>query len=154
MRCGAIAVLNQLPFLGRERLGAAQRQLFLNLVKALGLSPDELRIQEESFRWPFAEAMLMDAGAEAARQSLRAYVDEQAGDKPFRALLVLGEQLAPFVLPSGGIEEAEPGRLLRLDGIPWPVLLSRSLDEMLSLPPLKRQVWRDLAALSALSADG
>src|SRR5690606_16880627 len=49
LRCGPLAVLNQLPLLGSERLGGAQRRLFLNLMNALGLPAGQASIPEDSF---------------------------------------------------------------------------------------------------------
>lgn len=153
LRCGPLVVLSHLPDLGAERLGGARHRLFLNLLRALGLPTEAARISADSFRWPFAEALLQDAGTDAARLALGAYLEEHIGDEPARVLLVLGEPLAPFVLPPDLVDAAEAGRLLRDEGLRWNVMFSRSLDEMLSVPTLKRDFWRDLAALRPLLTD-
>lgn len=105
-------------------LGAAERQLWLAICRAMAWSPQQLAAD---FSWPLTSGGkpggLLGNGPEAARAFLQGWLgrDLAADDR----LLVLGPALAPFV--------ERPHRLLP------------ALAELLTSPLAKRALWQQLA---------
>src|SRR5690606_33479507 len=136
---GLVALL---PQTAEAWLGPVRRGLLTELLEArtgLRLAPE---LSEQPFRWPLPG---LEDSAEAARAALGGFLDSQAEEAGCRVLLVLGEQLTPL-LPLG--VQVQRGIPYSLSEQAWRLLLTRSLDEALAVPALKRDLWRDLAPLA------
>lgn len=121
--------LASVPYMqGGGGLNQSQRQLFNNISLCLSLNSRPLNFEIKPFRWPFSEAAHIDKSEAAARTALNAYLSQLQDEHGFNRILVLGEQIA---------------KLLQ-DGEELDILSSRSLDEMLKMPQLKREVWLSL----------
>lgn len=132
-----------LPQTAEPWLGPVRRALLSELLLARvgqGLSPE---LDERPFRWPLGPGL--DASASAARAALGGFLESQAEEAGCRLLLVLGEQLKSLLPLS---PEAQRGIPYPLPEQPWRLLLTRSLDEVLTVPGLKRELWQDLAPLA------
>lgn len=143
-----ICALNQMPYAGvQQQPGGAQRKLFANLCRALGLDAASIGFDQQPFRWPFSESAHIDKSLAAARASLQAYLGEKQRENGFRVLLVMGEQLAAYI----GDQRAEGPDPVEGD---WRLFYTRSLDELLKMPALKAEAWQRLRPLSADVARG
>jgi hypothetical protein len=114
-------------------LNSSQKRLFINLCRALKLSPDVLDFNIKAFRWPFSEAAYLDKSEAAARAALNTYLSQMHEDASFSHLLLLGSNIAAL------LEDFRQ----QIDG---QFLVCRSLDEMLKMHQLKRETWTTLRA--------
>jgi hypothetical protein len=128
-----ILVLALLPYMhASNSLNATQKQLFHNIFNALYAKPVTLNLDIKPFRWPFSEAPHIEKDASAAKASLSAYLQQLQNRMSFNRLLVMGEKIENFL----DFEKA------------YEITICRSLDEMLKMPQLKREVWQQLNKLS------
>lgn len=142
-----ICVLNQLPYVGGKHLGLSHQKLLLNIVKSLDLDHENLHFNELPFRWPFGEFEHLKKNEGAARQALHAYLDQRMLEQGFNTLLLMGEMAVRFLQPRDHSNDVKRGVLTIVDGLPWKTASLESLDEMLKMPALKRDVWVDLRSL-------
>ena len=142
-----LCIVNQVPAAGPDRLSPGHRALLQSLLAACGRGGDALHFEEAIFRWPFVEGDHVAKGGAAARQALSVWLQQQTAHRPIGLLLMMGEAVAPCVTAERRDRLAR-GRLLEAAGGPWRVLVTRSLDVLLRMPALKREVWRDLRALA------
>lgn len=118
-----------LPYIHTSKaLSLTQKQLFTNIFNALYKGGVELNVEIKPFSWPFSEALHVEKDAKAAKASLGAYLEQLKGQFSFRRFIVMGEKIAPFVEV----------------GDNYKMIVCRSLDEMLKMPQLKREVWQHL----------
>lgn len=124
-----LAIVNQVPALARAQLQDKQRALLENLLRWLGKSvpPHAPRV----FRWPLPGLEHM-AATMNPQTSLLHFLEQAASERGFRFLLQLGPQAAT---PTASA---------------WQAFATHSLDEMLALPSLKREVWQTLLPLHEL----
>ncbi len=123
-----LAIINQIPALARPQLQDKQLALLTNLLRWLGKSMPAQT--PRMFRWPLPGLEHMAASMNAAT-SLLHFLEQASSERGFRFLLQLGPQaLAP-------------------DAPAWQSFSTHSLDEMLALPALKREVWQSLLPLHA-----
>jgi hypothetical protein len=124
-----LALINQIPALARPQLQDRQLALLTNLLRWLGKSVPAQA--PRMFRWPLPGLEHM-AGSMSAETSLLHFLEQASSERGFRFLLQLGPQaVAP---------EAKA----------WQAFATHSLDEMLALPALKREVWQTLLPLHEL----
>lgn len=95
-----------------------------------------LQWQYESFRWPLQKDKKLEQGEDAARQTLQGYMHRFDG----RKIVVMGKLAAHYLLPTSTAAEA----LGKDGGLYFP----DDLDELLSRPALKRQLWQQLQLLA------
>jgi hypothetical protein len=123
-----LAVLNQIPALARTQLQDKQRALLGNLLHWLGKS---LPAQgPRVFRWPLPGLESL-AGGMQPTSNVQQFLEQASAERGFRLLLMLGPQAAVPQAPD------------------WQGIATHSLDEMLALPALKREVWQALLPLRA-----
>jgi hypothetical protein len=124
-----LLVLALLPYMqASNALNSIQKQLVNNIFNALFEMPVNLNLEIKPFRWPFSEAHHIEKGASAAKASLAAYLQQLQEKFSFNRLLVMGEKIAPLLGTENDYE----------------IMVCRSLDEMLKMPQLKREVWQQL----------
>lgn len=121
-----LAIVNQIPALARPQLQEKQLVLLANILRWLGKT---LPAQTpRMFRWPLPGLEHM-AVSMNAQTSLLHFLEQAASERGFRFLLQLGPQaMAPAASA-------------------WQAFSTHSLDEMLALPSLKREVWQSLLPL-------
>jgi len=124
-----LALINQIPALARPQLQGKQLALLTNLLRWLGKS---MPVQEpRMFRWPLPGLEQM-AASMSAETSVLHFLEQARRERAFRFLL----QLGPRAVTPPSSE--------------WQTFATHSLDEMLALPSLKREVWETLLPLHAL----
>jgi hypothetical protein len=121
-----LAIVNQIPALARPQLQDRQMALLTNLLRWLGKSVPAQA--PRVFRWPLPGLEHM-AASMSPQTSLLHFLEQAASERGFRFLLQLGPQAAA---PATGA---------------WQSFATHSLDEMLALPSLKREVWQTLLPL-------
>ncbi|MDG2091208.1 MAG: hypothetical protein P8J61_08985 [Gammaproteobacteria bacterium] len=124
-----VLVLILLPYIHTSSsLSAIQKQLFINIFNSLYSEGVNLNLEIQPFSWPFSEAMHIEKDGNAAKASLAAYLEQLKGKFLFKRFILMGEKIAPFVDAGNNYE----------------LTVCRSLDEMLKMPQLKREVWHQL----------
>lgn len=124
-----VLVLVLLPYIQTSNaLSAIQKQLFINIFNSIYQEPVVINLEIKPFRWPFSEALHIEKDAAAAKASLGAYLEQLKEKFSFKHIILMGEKVAPFI-------EADDSSEL---------IVCRSLDEMLKMPQLKREVWHHL----------
>lgn len=121
-----LAIVNQIPALARPQLQDKQLALLGNLLRWLGKSVPAQA--PRVFRWPLPGLEQM-AATMSPQTSLQHFLEQAASERGFRFLLQLGPQAAT---PAASA---------------WQAFATHSLDEMLALPSLKREVWQTLLPL-------
>jgi hypothetical protein len=124
-----LAIVNQVPALARPQLQDKQIALLTNLLRWLGKSVPAHT--PRVFRWPLPGLEHM-AATMNPQTSLLHFLEQAASERGFRFLLQLGPQA---VTPAASA---------------WQAFATHSLDEMLALPSLKREVWQTLMPLHEL----
>lgn len=124
-----LALVNQIPALARPQLQDKQMALLGNLLRWLGKSVPAHA--PRVFRWPLPGLEHM-AASMSPQTSLLHFLEQAASERGFRFLLQLGPQA---VTPAASA---------------WQAFTTHSLDEMLALPALKREVWQTLMPLHEL----
>ncbi|MDT8399124.1 MAG: hypothetical protein RQ899_10965 [Pseudomonadales bacterium] len=135
----SLCILNQLPYMGRPQLPPAHQRLLINILKSRQFDCQAMDFGELPFRWPFGEGQHLEKNALAAKAALLAYLEQKMSEQAFATLLLMGEMAERFVVPESGADSEQPG---------WRLVVTRSLHEIISVPALKKTVWRDLQALS------
>ena len=130
-----LALVLQIPALAAPTLREAEARLLQNLLRWLGQkSPDPSSFLP--WRWPLPG--LPAKAPAAAGRSLHVFLQQAAMEKPFSRLLMLG---------------AMPAQCLQLhyqqQAAEWQCWTTHSLAELLALPELKRDTWRQLQSLHA-----
>lgn len=128
-----VCILNQIPYIGLSQLSNTHQTLLINLLKALKLETTNVLFEPMSFSWPMGEGAHFDKTEAAAGLALNSYLEQKHSDGTFKLLLVMGEMSAKFI---------------DSDQADWQVVCTRSLDEMLAMPQIKRDVWSQLRTLS------
>lgn len=124
-----ILVLALLPYMqASNALNTTQKQLVNNIFNAFFEMPVNLNLDIKPFRWPFSEAPHIEKSTSAAKASLAAYLQQLQKKFAFNRLLIMGEKIAPLLGTENDYE----------------IIVCRSLDEMLKMPQLKREVWQQL----------
>jgi hypothetical protein len=121
-----LAIVNQIPALARPQLQDKQMALLANLLRWLG-KPVPAQAPR-MFRWPLP-GLEHIAASMNPQTSLLHFLEQAASERGFRFLLQLGPQA---VTPGASA---------------WQAFTTHSLDEMLALPSLKREVWQTLLPL-------
>lgn len=137
-----LAVVLQIPALGRPQLQDHQRLLLGNLLRWLGKGA-LLEHTPRVFRWPLPGLTLTNTRREAGA-SLLHFLEQACVEQPFRHLLLLGEAAAECLQAQHEAAPAQP--------LAWQLTATHSLDELLALPQLKRAAWQTLLPLHAALA--
>lgn len=130
-----LALALQIPALARPVMQEAEAKLLQNILRWLGASlPQDTSYL--NFRWPLPGLPAGDALL--AGRSLAVFLQQAAAPHALQRLLLLGQG------PAQCLELAGQER-----GLAFSYWASHSLSEMLAMPALKRDVWRQLQPLRA-----
>lgn len=132
---GDLAILAAMPHLGPTQLSARHQALLANLLRGCKLAPGDLAIEEKAFRWPMVTGLHVDNSKRAAASALKAYLHQKMTDWETCKLLVLGEAVVGRLFES---DDDTPALALSAD---WQIAWTRSLDELLQRPALKKDAW-------------
>lgn len=139
-----LAVLSELPLQARAD-SAEARELLGNILLALSVETRDSDWQAEIFNWPLSPDMpAREATEEHARQALGGFITQRRQQGGFSNLLLFSSRLAPL-MPGAAKEQTSgdfPARKLNCQ-----VCCVDSLQAMLALPELKREVWQQLQPL-------
>jgi hypothetical protein len=137
----SLCILNQLPVLAKSQLPDRQQKLLDNILLFLGADTaayDSVR----TFRWPLPGISDITAGT-AGKSSLMLFLEQFSQEHPFSNLLVMGEQGADWLTEAGRLQADTAPQ------VPWQMLHTYSLDQMVTLPLIKREAWQHLLPLKA-----
>jgi hypothetical protein len=139
-----LAVLSELPMQARAD-SAEARELLGNILLALSVESRDSDWQAEMFNWPLSPDMpAREATEEHARQALGGFITQRRQQGGFSNLLLFSSRLAPL-MPGAARDQGTgdfPARKLNCQ-----VCCVESLQAMLALPELKREVWQQLQPL-------
>lgn len=141
----SLAVLIEVPLHAQPELTRQSAQLLENILLALDVRPAQNTVVAENFNWPLLEDLpIEETSARHATQALLGFVAMRQQRDGFANLLLFMNQSGQLVdlLPAG--EGALDYRQERLGC--WITRVS-SLQEMLSAPAMKREVWQQLQPL-------
>ena len=129
-----LAVALQIPALAKPVLQETETRLLHNILRWLGINPASTETALLNFRWPLPGLPAGDA--QSAGRNLQVFLQQAAAQSPWQRLLLLGQG------PALCLDATMAGAAL-----PYQCWASHSLAEMLAVPELKREVWRQLLSL-------
>ena len=164
-----LAVLNAMPHFGSGQLSRQHLALLHNMLQASGMDTQDLLIDEKPFHWPMVQGEHVDNSKSAAATALIAFLQQKLVDWQFRNLLVMGEQVVTglFVAADEANSDSDNGDKQNLgpsldsdtwasdsrkdsdhaasrpkiESQEWQTFYTRSLDEILQTPFLKKEIW-------------
>ncbi len=164
-----LAVLNAMPHFGPGQLSRQHLALLHNMLQASGMDTQDLLIDEKPFHWPMVQGEYVDNSKSAAATALIAFLQQKLVDWQFKNLLVMGEQVVTglFVAPDEANSDGDNGDKQNLgpsldpdmsasdptkdsghavsrpkfESQAWQTFYTRSLDEILQTPFLKKEIW-------------
>ena len=153
----SLAILNVMPHIGPQFLPAMHLNLLQNLLKVSGIPHESLLVEEKPFHWPMVQGQQMDNSKYAAASALIAYLQQKMSDWQFSKLLVMGEQTITEVFAAEELEiqeeqkkQDEKGQVvIDIESQDWQTYYTRSLDETLQRPVLKKELWQTIRKLKA-----
>ncbi|MEH6649293.1 MAG: hypothetical protein V7707_04615 [Motiliproteus sp.] len=146
-------VVTELPLRHAQPWSDAHQQLLTAIVAAIGLTePEQGPLNYREFHWPLDPAAVFDQSDVVARHTLEVELAEVRLPEQ-RALLLMGDSAARYLLPpdqptsdqSALNQSLQQGVLLGDDQ--QRVLCCHGLNEVLRLPGLKAELWRQLQPL-------
>jgi hypothetical protein len=140
-----LAILNAMPHLGPRQLPARHLNLLQNLLKVAGISHENLLVEEKPFHWPMVQGQQVDNSKNAAASALMAYLQQKLADWQFGNLLVMGEQTITEMFAPEHDEQA----VVNIEEQDWQTYYTRSLDELLQRPVLKKELWQVIRKLKS-----
>jgi len=138
------AVIVAMPHLGPSHLGTGHQALLANLLRACGLAAGDMEIEDKPFRWPMVTGLHVDNSRRAAASALMAYLQQKRADWQFSNLLVMGETVISGLFAADPEKDDDRAQVKHLDQGDWHVIYTRSLDELLQRPTLKKEAWLQL----------
>ncbi len=142
-----LCVLNQIPVLAKSQMQEKQQKLLDNILFFLGRQ-SAVYHSARTFRWPLPGMSNINS-ADAAKSSLRNFLEQFSQENTFSNLLVMGEQASDWLREAGNVQNAiAPAKPQ------WQMIHTYSLDQMLTLPSIKREVWQHLLPLQARLQQG
>lgn len=142
--CDNLAVLNAMPHIGSGQLSPRHSTLLANLLSACGITVGNMLVEDKPFRWPMVTGLHVDNSRRAAAAALSSYLQQKLADWQFGKLLVMGEEVVTRIFTNGGQEEGASHPKHSLEREDWQVIYTRSLDELLHRPELKKEAWAQI----------
>lgn len=142
-----LAVLLEVPVHAQRQLAQESAVLLRNILRALEIDVSQGLTNGELFNWPLSDELPgEEATARQASQALLGFIAMRQQRDGFANLLVFTSQSGqvPQLLPQA---DSSLGSDYRLDKLGCWISCVSSLQEMLSLPAIKREVWQSLQAL-------
>ena len=146
-----LAVLLEVPLHAQQQLGGQTAQLLANILLALEVGAEDRESDKagtsEPFNWPLLDGLpAEEATARRASQALLGFIAMRRQRDSFRNLLVFTSQSGQILELLPGVSTA-PGCDYRLEKLDCWLTHVSSLQEMLSVPSMKREVWQELQPL-------
>lgn len=139
----ACLVVTQIPLDASEPINEGHIAYLKNLLFGLGItSVDQPQIT--LFNWPMLRGANFDQSSTAALEASQAFLRAQTVRYPVPLVLLMGEQAGRYLLP-GAVDLATDRGRLEQDG-ETTLLLTESIESVISEPQLKTNVWSDLQA--------
>jgi hypothetical protein len=140
-------VITELPLRHAQPWSDSHQRLLGEIVAAIGLAdrgqhPSNYR----EFHWPLDPAASFDQSESVARHALEVELDSMRQPEQ-QALLLMGRSAAQYLLPVDSVPES--GVLVEINHLP--ALCCHGLNEVLRLPGLKAELWRQLQPLRSRS---
>lgn len=136
-------VVTELPLRHAQPWSETHQQLLTAIVAASGLAQaKQAPTAYREFTWPMDPAAVFDQSEKVARHALEVELAEVRLPEQ-RALLLMGASAARYLMPSD--QSPQQGVLLGDDQ--RQVLCCHGLNEVLRLPGLKAELWRQLQPL-------
>lgn len=140
-----LSVVESLPFMGNGQLPASHRRLLSNVLRSLGLTVAAGELDVFPLQWPMLMSSSFDSSIDAAREALHTFLEDRSmAQGPQHLLLWMGSGLAGQLY---GNEDLVQGRVRPLPMSGWQLLCTDSLDQMLRVSGLKKNLWQELAPL-------
>lgn len=137
-----LSLIEQLPADQDARLTLAHLRLLDRVLQSLGIRVEPETLRQQPFQWPMVDSGRIDASATAGRRSLRVFAESNLPASQAHVLWLMGEGL-----PELFSLEASHRPLDRTPGLPWHLLATVGLSQMLQDPARKRELWRQLGVL-------
>jgi len=134
-----VAILALLPALARPQLQEKETALLNNILRWLGM-PVLAPLAPHVFRWPLPGVKLNGQGD--AGRGLQAFLDQAAQEFGARQILVFGQLLQECLEAAGSNSHS-----LRFTA-------TYSINELLTVPQLKREAWQALLPLHSQTRSG
>ena len=146
----SVLIMIELPIMNlKEGVTVQHRHFLSDVLWMLGYSEVILSyIEGQQFIWPFGwpnneRGLLahMSQGEQAAREAVQAYLEHQFYLSSKTALLIFGKTIAKYVV-SSEVPLEKGGWYMR--NKKQSVLVSHSVDELMTVPGLKKELWQDI----------
>lgn len=139
----ACLVVTQIPLEASEPIKARHIAYLKNLLFALGItSVDQPQIT--LFNWPMLRSANFDQSSTAALEASQAFLRAQTVRHPVPLVLLMGEEAGRYLL-SDAVDFATDRGRVEQDGETI-LVLTESIESVISEPQLKADVWSDLQA--------
>lgn len=123
---------------------ALPTELLLNHVMRAVLGVEKIALDEDVLRWPMIENSFVSRTEDDARNELQTWLAVENELRPIKALWLLGDKAARYLLPpSAGYAEIL-WQLVPLANKEIHALILPSLNELLQQPTLKAKLWQCL----------
>lgn len=140
-----LAVLFEVPLHAQPEMSRQSVQLLENILLALEIRPTQDALTVEKFNWPLLEDLpVAETSARHATQALLGFITMRQQRDSFANLLLFTNQsgqLADLLPAEDGAADYRQEKLAC-----W-ITRVNSLQEMLSVPAMKREVWQQLQSL-------
>lgn len=142
-------VITELPVRHAQPWSDQHQQLLNAIVAAIGLAePGQAPLNYQQFDWPLDRSASYDQSESVARHALDVELT-QLRQPEQQAMLLMGQSAARYLLPIG--QTAEAGVMIQANASP--ALCCHGLNEVLRLPGLKSELWRQLQPLRRFVAE-
>lgn len=137
-----LSIIEQLPQNRDARLTLSHLRLLNRILQSLAIWAEPEALRQLPFQWPMVDSGRIDASATAGRRSLRVFAESNVPASPDHVLWLMGEGLSDlFSL------DASHQPLDRAPGLPWHLLATAGLSQLLEDRTRKRDLWRQLSVL-------
>ncbi len=151
--CSNHLVVADMPYTGLNQFTRFHRRLLRDLLKAIGLhAPSDGPVRE--FVWPlentsghFGLLSQISQDDKAAADAVSAFLRNQFGLPRQKAVILLGQAAARFVIDSTRTFEELRGIHSGVND-QQSIAVSHSLNELMKIPHLKAEAWQDLRSLA------
>ena len=141
----SLAVIDDFPIQQSATAKAQSLNLLINIVKALDIDVDLRELREEKLTWPLAEGLTsLKDEISAARMMMLGFIERKSEQKAFKNLLVFAGVIEGLLVSP---EKIADNRDYLHHSNNFYVTVTHSLQSMLSLPELKKDVWNQVQPL-------
>lgn len=137
-----LSLIEELPQDRDARLTLSHLRLLSRVLQSLSMSAEPETLQQLPFQWPMVDSGRIDASATAGRRSLRVFAESNLPASPDHVLWLMGDGLTSLF----SLDDAHQP-LDRAPGLPWRLLPTAGLSQLLHDPTRKRDLWRQLVVL-------